>query len=91
MRNWIGALALAVLSAEGGAAQDAAAGRLSQEEFKRLHELVLPRPGQAKWLTGGIAWMRSLADAQKKAAAEGKALFLLRAGGAGFTDPMAAC
>ncbi len=49
------------------------------DQFGRLHRLIKPRPGEAKWAQ--IPWETNLAEARRKAAAEDKPLFVWRAGG----------
>jgi hypothetical protein len=49
------------------------------DQFGRLHKLINPQPGEAKWAT--IPWLTDLGEARRKAAAEDKPLFVWRAGG----------
>jgi hypothetical protein len=67
-------LAVAVLS---GAA--AAASAIQPAEFAELHALVKPHPGESKWAT--VPWMTNLQAARERSAAEGKPIFVWRAGG----------
>jgi hypothetical protein len=47
---------------------------LPPEQFDQLWALVKPRPGEAAWEE--IPWMTDLWEARKKAAAEGKPLYV---------------
>jgi len=47
--------------------------------FDRLHAMLLPQPGEAKWAE--LPWLTSLTEARKKAAAEDKPLLIWAAGG----------
>jgi len=49
---------------------------ISREGFDTLHELIKPAPGGFE----EIPWMTSLWDARKKAAAEGKPMFIWAGG-----------
>jgi hypothetical protein len=62
-----------------GLPAQAPADDLAPDQFIRLHALVLPQPGEAKW--AAIRWQTSLAEARRRAVAEDKPLFIWRAGG----------
>lgn len=47
--------------------------------FDRLHAMLLPQPGEARWAE--LPWLTSLTEARKKAAAEDKPLLIWAAGG----------
>jgi hypothetical protein len=47
---------------------------ISVADFKKLREMIKPRPGEANWAE--IPWMTNLWEARRKAAAEGKPLFV---------------
>ena len=47
--------------------------------FDRLHAMLLPQPGEAKWAE--LPWLTSLTEARKVAAAEDKPLLIWAAGG----------
>jgi hypothetical protein len=47
---------------------------IAPADFERLRALIKPRPGEASW--DEIPWMTNLWEARKKAAAEGKPLFV---------------
>ena len=53
---------------------------MSPAAFARLHGLIRPHPDEARcrWLTD-IPWETSLWEARRKAAAEGKPLYILAA------------
>ena len=65
-------LVAGVLMATAGApaAQEAA----SPAEVDRVTKIVKPQPGESRWLD--VPWLTDLWAARKKAAAEGKPLFL---------------
>ena len=48
--------------------------RLSLAEIERLHRLIKPQPGEARWME--IDWYPSVWEARQKAAQAGKPLFL---------------
>jgi hypothetical protein len=48
--------------------------RLSPEQFATIHALIRPQPYESLWAQ--IPWMTSLWEARKRAAAEGKPLFV---------------
>jgi len=52
---------------------------LPKGTFEKLHTLIKPQPGESKWAT--IPWLISLPEARKRAVAEGKPIFVWRAGG----------
>lgn len=60
---------------------------LEPEHFARLHHLIKPAPGEARWAQ--VPWMPStdIWAARKKAAAEGKPLFLWYMAG----EPLGTC
>ena len=55
-------------------------------EFQKLHSLVKRQPGESRWME--IDWYPSVWEARKKAAAEGKPLFLMAGSGGA---PAAGC
>jgi hypothetical protein len=52
---------------------------VSPAMFDRLREMIRPHAGEAKWAQ--IPWLTDLWEARKKAAAEGKPIFVWSAGG----------
>jgi hypothetical protein len=50
------------------------------EKFPALHELIKPQAGESHWRE--IPWLTSVWEARKKAAAEGKPIFIIYGGGA---------
>ena len=52
---------------------------ISAKEFDRVFALVRPSPNEARW--DEIPWTTSLWEARKRAAAEGKPLFIWAANG----------
>jgi len=77
-------LALLPVSSPG---QDRSAKRFTAGDFERLHQLIKPGPGEARWEQ--IAWMpaNDLWAARRKAAEEGKPLLLWYMAG----EPLASC
>ncbi len=51
----------------------------SPREWEELHRLLLPQPGESKWLR--VPWRTDLAAARREAAAADKPLFVWRCGG----------
>ena len=51
-----------------------AAPPISPGEFQRLHDLIRPHAGEARWTE--IPWQASLWEARKQAAAAGKPILL---------------
>ena len=47
---------------------------ISKKTFKQLHALIKPQPDEWSWAK--IDWSTSLWEARKKAAAEGKPMFI---------------
>jgi hypothetical protein len=52
---------------------------LSAAQFKKLHQMIRPQPGESKWMD--LPWETSLGEARSKAAKQGKPIFLMAAGG----------
>jgi hypothetical protein len=50
------------------------------EKFAAIHELIKPQAGESRWRE--IPWLTSIWEARKKAAAEGKPIFIIYGGGA---------
>lgn len=74
---------LCSLSAVASAQEAATPGAQS---FGELHALVKPREGESRWME--IDWYPSVWEARKKAAAEGKPIFLMAGSGGA---PAAGC
>jgi hypothetical protein len=66
---------LLALTVEAGEPRTA----ITPDTFDRLHALILPQEGEAKWAT--IPWLTSLAEARERAVKEDRPLFVWRAGG----------
>jgi len=58
---------------------------ISPEQVDRLHRLIKPAAGESRWME--IAWHPSVWEGLKKAAAEGKPLFIYSGGGATGIGP----
>jgi hypothetical protein len=61
-------------------AKSAAADPLTVEQFATTHALIKPQRGESRWAE--VPWFLSVHDARKKAAAEGKPIFIWAGGGA---------
>lgn len=59
--------------------------RGGSESFEKLHALMKPQPGEWNWAR--IPWMSDLGEARKKAAAEGKPLYVWTMAG----EPLGQC
>jgi hypothetical protein len=57
-----------------------AEGKLNDETFAHVRKLIRPQPGESRWME--IPWLIDVHEARKKAAAEGKPLFVYSGGGA---------
>ena len=62
------------------------AQELTDAAFAKLHTLIKPQAGESRWME--IDWHPSVWEARKKAAAEGKPLFLMAGSGGA---PAAGC
>jgi len=81
------ACAAAMLVGVGVASvQEKDSGKLSVAEIEKVHRLIKPQPGESRWME--IDWYPSVWEARRKAAAEGKALFLWAGSGGA---PSAGC
>ena len=86
MRQWIkSALAASALIAAGTmrAGEPAA---LSTEHIEKLHRMIKPQPGEARWME--IDWHPNIWEARQKAARAGKPLFIWAGSGGA---PAAGC
>jgi len=81
-----GACAAALLAGVGVQASIQDKDSASVAEIERLHKMIKPQPGESRWME--IAWYPSVWEARKKAAAEGKPLFLWAGSGGA---PSAGC
>jgi hypothetical protein len=54
--------------------------KLEAETFAQLRQQIRPQPGESRWLE--IPWLIDVHEARRKAAAEGKPLFVYSGGGA---------
>ena len=59
--------------------------RLSLADVEKLHRFLKPQPGESRWME--IDWHPSVWEARRKAAAEGKPLFLWYMAG----EPLGTC
>lgn len=78
---------LAVLAALPALAQDRPkkTESISTEKFAQIHALMKPQPDEWKWAQ--VPWMGDLGEARKKAAAEGKPLYVWTMAG----EPLGQC
>ena len=81
----VGACAAAMLAGVGVASVQDKDSR-SLAEIEKLHRMIRPQPGESRWME--IDWYPSVWEARKKAAAEGKPLFLWAGSGGA---PSAGC
>ncbi len=72
----LAAWAAAGLAVAGRAAED---GGIEPGQLGRLHALIKPQPGEARWAE--VPWLTDLAEARRRAAAEDRPLYVWRAGG----------
>ena len=72
---------LAFLAAGPAVAQE----RTGAESFEKLHALVKPQTGE--WAWARIPWMSDLAEARRKAAQEGRPLYVWTMAG----EPLGQC
>lgn len=77
-QSLVGSSAEAQPSTKGGA-KKSADDRLDAANFDKFLAMIKPRPGEAPWAE--IPWIADLYEARKKAAAEGKPLFVWSASG----------
>ena len=61
-------------------------GTIGTGEFDKLHQMFKPQQGESRWME--IDWYPSVWEARKKAAAEGKPIFLMAGSGGA---PAAGC
>ena len=73
------ALALVFLSGAGFLLAENGQSTPSAEQLSDLQSLIKPQPGEAKWLE--VPWEIDVLEARKRAAAQGKPIFFLTAGG----------
>src|SRR3954447_5829560 len=59
--------------------------QLNAETFPQLRKQIRPQPGESRWME--IPWLIDVHEGRKKAAAEGKPLFLYSGGGATGIGP----
>jgi len=69
-----------------GALHGAGPRPMNDAELEKLHRTIRRRPGESRWME--IDWHPSVQEARKKAAAEGKPIFLLAGSGGA---PAAGC
>lgn len=62
------------------------AERIDEAQFEKLHALIKRQPGESRWME--IDWYPTVWEARKKAAAEGKPIFLMAGSGGA---PAAGC
>lgn len=77
------ALVMVLLSGSAWAASPEAA---ADGDFEKLHTLIKRQPGESRWME--IDWYPTVWEARKKAAEEGKPLFLMAGSGGA---PAAGC
>ncbi len=60
--------------------------QLSDADFRSLHQLISRQPGESRWME--VDWYPSVWEARRKAAEEGKPIFLMAGSGGA---PSAGC
>jgi len=79
-------LAVAVVMSVTAAARDESPTPISDDQFHRLYKMIRPAAGESPWME--IDWHPSVWEGRKKAAAEGKPIFLMAGSGGA---PAAGC
>lgn len=74
------------LSFSGGLARADEPQAINNVEFDRLHKLIATQPGESRWME--IDWHPTVWEARRKAAAEGKPIFIMAGSGGA---PAAGC
>ena len=59
---------------------------IGDDEFDSLHHMLKPQPGESRWRE--VDWYPNVWEARKRAAAEGKPIFLMAGSGGA---PVAGC
>jgi hypothetical protein len=59
--------------------------QLTEATFAQQRQQIRPQPGESRWLE--IPWLIDIHEARRKAAAEGKPLFVYSGGGATGIGP----
>ncbi len=85
LRRILGIASLAVVLTAGPLRADEPTP-LGTGEFEKLHEMLKPQPGESRWME--IDWYPNVWEARKRAAAEGKPIFLWAGSGGA---PAAGC
>jgi hypothetical protein len=67
------------------AEQPAEETKLNADTFTQLRKQIRPQPGESRWMD--IPWLIDVHEARRKAAAEGKPLFVYSGGGATGIGP----
>lgn len=60
--------------------------KMTDAEFQRFHQMVKPSKGESRWME--VDWHPSVWEARKRAAAEGKPIFIMAGSGGA---PAAGC
>jgi hypothetical protein len=74
------------LSGSPALLRGAAPATIGDVPFQALHKLITPRQGESRWME--IDWYPTVWEARKRAAAEGKPIFLMAGSGGA---PAAGC
>ncbi len=78
-------IGVSLLLAAGAVRADEPAA-LPEEQFEKLHQMIKPQRGEARWME--IDWYPNIWEARQKAAREGKPLFIWAGSGGA---PAASC
>src|SRR5688500_15261603 len=57
-----------------GEPENSWASKVLREDFPQTHKLIRPQPGESRWMD--IPWQTSLWQARRRAAEEGKPMFV---------------
>ena len=85
LRRMLSAVFLTVI-ALGGSVQADERPSVGDADFQKLHALIKPQTGESRWME--IEWYPNVWEARRKAAAEGKPIFLMAGSGGA---PAAGC
>jgi hypothetical protein len=85
LRKFVCLLTLA-LSGSPGLLRGAEPPTIGDAQFQSLHKLITPRQGESRWME--IDWYPTVWEARKRAAVEGKPIFLMAGSGGA---PAAGC
>jgi hypothetical protein len=86
INRWVISLACFVALGSAGWASADEVRAIPPGQVEKLHQMLKPQPGESRWME--IDWYPSVWEGRRKAAAEGKPLFLWAGSGGA---PAAGC